>query len=222
MLWTLIDFNSNLKIHNEKTGVPVKTGKAYGKSLKASELPAGIARFFPVTSTPNASYPFTLSSATMETCLKGIRCSVQHILDALQTLEVRLVNTSILIVYEADSERAKQLANQELDALLLDAHDESSASSESPLPHDSPPETQEDESEEDWDDLSSDDSEDEQPPVLYKVKLIDFAHAKNAAGLGPDQGVVKGLQTVLRLLDQRIADIAALTAHQGGHGEIQT
>ncbi|KAI1791590.1 hypothetical protein LXA43DRAFT_1010937 [Ganoderma leucocontextum] len=40
------------------------------------------------------------------------------------------------------------------------------------------------------------------PP--YLVKLIDFAHTKTVPGIGPGEGVLKGVDTVLRLLDGRI------------------
>ncbi|EDR12176.1 uncharacterized protein LACBIDRAFT_246465 [Laccaria bicolor S238N-H82] len=43
------------------------------------------------------------------------------------------------------------------------------------------------------------------PPFV--VKIIDFAHTRLAPGEGPDEGVLLGLDTVLRLLDARIAQI---------------
>ena len=45
------------------------------------------------------------------------------------------------------------------------------------------------------------------PP--YLVKLIDFAHTKVVPGIGPDEGVLKGVDTVLRLLDGRIEQVKA-------------
>ncbi|KAG6883503.1 hypothetical protein C0993_005803 [Termitomyces sp. T159_Od127] len=46
------------------------------------------------------------------------------------------------------------------------------------------------------------------PP--YVVKLVDFAHTRIGRGLGPDQGVLLGLDTLLRLLDGRVRELALL------------
>jgi inositol-polyphosphate multikinase len=45
-----------------------------------------------------------------------------------------------------------------------------------------------------------------EPTNAYVVKLIDFAHTKLETGIGPDEGVVKGLDTTVRLLEGRIAE----------------
>lgn len=44
-------------------------------------------------------------------------------------------------------------------------------------------------------------------PLPYTVKLVDFAHTRVSPGLGPDEGVLLGLDTMLRLLDGRIAEL---------------
>lgn len=43
------------------------------------------------------------------------------------------------------------------------------------------------------------------PP--YVVKLVDFAHTRLATGGGPDEGVLRGMDTMLRLLEGRIAQL---------------
>ena len=65
------------------------------------------------------------------------------------------------------------------------------------------------------DDEEEDEDEDEDkkrvgPP--YLVKLIDFAHTKIVPGIGPDEGVLKGVDTVLSLLDGRIEQARAVIA----------
>ncbi|KAJ2992272.1 hypothetical protein NUW54_g7978 [Trametes sanguinea] len=42
----------------------------------------------------------------------------------------------------------------------------------------------------------------------------DFAHTKHVPGAGPDEGVLKGVDTVLRLLDGRIEQVKAVAAAQ--------
>jgi hypothetical protein len=39
------------------------------------------------------------------------------------------------------------------------------------------------------------------------VKLIDFAHTKVVPGKGLDEGVLLGMDTILRLLDGRLSEL---------------
>jgi inositol-polyphosphate multikinase len=43
--------------------------------------------------------------------------------------------------------------------------------------------------------------------TAFAVKLIDFAHTKLEEGLGPDEGVVLGLDTTISLLEGRIKEV---------------
>ena len=45
------------------------------------------------------------------------------------------------------------------------------------------------------------------PGPAFTVKLIDFAHTRLAPGEGPDSGVLLGLDTTLKLVDGRIAQV---------------
>ncbi|KAG6861775.1 hypothetical protein C0995_012279 [Termitomyces sp. Mi166 len=44
--------------------------------------------------------------------------------------------------------------------------------------------------------------------IPYLVKIVDFAHTRIGRGLGPDEGVLLGLDTMLKLLDGRIAQLS--------------
>ena len=101
--------------------------------------------------------------------------------DAIAQLEARMVGGSLLIVYEGDFERVKQGI-----ALLEEGVDE--------------------EDEEDEDD-DGEDEENTKPGPACLVKLIDFAHTKVVTGEGPDEGVLLGINTTLKLLDGRISQI---------------
>lgn len=162
----------------------------------------------------------------MTECVKGIRDAVQEIRDVLLKAEVRIVNCSVLIVYEADRARAEEIiaqrrSTEEDESLAEDA------SSVAETPPDSEVEEGEGEGEggteegsevdlvdededAEWDE-EDDEEEEEEPPDLYRVKLIDFAHARAATGEGPDPGLLKGLDTVLSLLGGRIAELEALS-----------
>ena len=55
------------------------------------------------------------------------------------------------------------------------------------------------------------------PP--FAVKLIDFAHTRLVSGEGPDEGVLKGLDTTLKLLAGRIEEVEALVNAHGQNGQ---
>lgn len=93
-----------------------------------------------------------------------------------------MVGGSLLIVYEADWDRAEEG--------VKNMHDDE--------------EKGEGEEEDDGDD-EDDEGEKSGPP--YVVKLIDFAHTKIVPGLGPDQGVLLGMDTTLTLLNNRLKQI---------------
>lgn len=47
----------------------------------------------------------------------------------------------------------------------------------------------------------------ESRPPPFTLRLIDFAHTRLCEGEGPDQGVLKGLETVVRLVEGRIREV---------------
>ena len=147
-------------------------------------MPDGIAKFFPIHS---EQPPQGLPKEQLLSILEAIRRRVATIRDVFARLEIRVVGGSFLILYESDLERAKQGIAIIEEEGAEDDDDE------------------EDEDEEDED-------EDEENPKLGPprlVKLIDFAHTKVVPGEGPDKGVLLGMDTTLKLLDGRIAQIKA-------------
>ena len=166
-----------LQVYDTVTGLPVNTPKSYGKSIKVSELPDGIARFFPIHS---EQLPQGLPKEQLLPVIEDIRRHVAAVRDAFAQIEIRMVGGSFLIIYESDLERAKQ------GIALLEEGDE---------------EDEEDSEDED------EDEENTKPGLPCLVKLIDFAHTKVVTGEGPDKGVLLGINTTLRLLDGRIAQI---------------
>ncbi len=99
-----------------------------------------------------------------------------------------MVGSSLLIVYEADWDRAHEGVKK----FLLDDSD-SEQNSES-------------EGESDDDDNEGNESKKKTFPP-YTVKLIDFAHTTLVPDQGPDEGVLLGLDTVLNLLKGRIDEL---------------
>jgi 1D-myo-inositol-tetrakisphosphate 5-kinase/inositol-polyphosphate multikinase len=163
------------------TGEAVHTTKAYGKSISAAQLPEGIARFFPIQSAeaPTQGLPATLLLQILEL----LREDVQDIRDAFAALEIRMVGGSLLILYESDAAGAEE----GLKWMLRDEDDE--------------------EDEEDEDEDEDDESKPPKTGPPCDVRLIDFAHTRFVPGQGPDEGVLLGIDTILGLLDERIAAV---------------
>ncbi|KAF8272475.1 hypothetical protein EI94DRAFT_1769747 [Lactarius quietus] len=187
---------------------PVIFPKSYGNAIGVSELPAGVAQFFPISGS-TIDFPGAEAGGRMDVglprtlllpVLQSIRKSVQEIRDVLSAIDMRMVGSSLLIIYEGDWDRATMgvqwLADQAASA----------TGDEEPNGGEDFEEAEEDDSE---DEESEDESEDEdggghRSPCV--VKVIDFAHTRLKPGEGPDRGVLKGLETVLTLLDGRIRD----------------
>jgi 1D-myo-inositol-tetrakisphosphate 5-kinase/inositol-polyphosphate multikinase len=105
-----------------------------------------------------------------------------------------MVGSSLLIVYEGDWDRA-ETGVQWLAKPASSGGDEGE---------------EEGINEEEWeeDEESEEESSDEGSPSPCVVRLIDFAHTRLKPGEGPDVGVLKGLDSLLSLLDGRIASLA--------------
>ncbi|KAG6836501.1 hypothetical protein H0H93_007430 [Arthromyces matolae] len=175
------------EVHDNVSNLAVYTPKSYGKSIKPVDLPDGISRFFPVGSPISDEGQEVSKTSTsglpldaLLPILEGIREDIKEIREVYAELEIRMVGGSLLIVYEADWTRARE-------ALKRLEDDE------------------EQEDEEDEDDDDDDDSEKQKGPPFI-VKMIDFAHTQLVPGKGPDEGVLLGMDTLLKLIDGRIAE----------------
>ena len=150
----------------------------------------GINIFFPIASEPLVAKEGTdaqpsgtgLPARLLLPVLQHIRADIAEIREAIAEVHMRMVGGSLLVVYEADWERVEEGLK------FLD----------------------EDEESEDEDDDDDDDEEVKRPGPPYIVKVIDFAHTRIVPGEGPDEGVLKGIDTTLDLLDQRIRQVQAL------------
>ena len=145
-----------------------------------------------------------LPSALLVPILRSIRKSVQEIRDSLSSIELRLVGSSLLIIYEGDWDRA------ETGVQWLAEQPASMSSEGEDVKEQEIYEDTEEDVEEGWgeDEESEEGSSDEGGESPCVVRLIDFAHTRLKPGQGPDVGVLKGLDNLLALLDGRIASLS--------------
>jgi len=213
-------------VYDNVTSLPVKTPKSYGYSLQTPDLLEGITRFFPLAPSNTRSPDDILSTVTnglprhlLIPVLAGIRDEVRAIRVAFEQVHLRMVGGSVLIVYEADWERAEE------GVTLLEARKRESHTLEVDFKQESEEDVGGDDLEDDNtayddDDASYDiedddnDAEDDDAGKIglpFVVRLIDFAHTRITPGQGPDQGVLLGLDTLSKLLGERIQQVQNAT-----------
>ncbi|KAL7413772.1 hypothetical protein BDY24DRAFT_388111 [Mrakia frigida] len=180
------------------TSSVISTPKSYGKSISSADLPSGITKFFPL---PPTGLPPTLLLQVLEDILLSLR----EISEALSATEGRFVGMSLLIVYEGDETVLREALAAEAEAILNEDADDDGESSGS---------------EENWGEGGGEDGDglgDGAGSAKGKgerkgttlVKLIDFAHSRAAKGEGRDEGVIMGMETSIRLLEGRLAEVQA-------------
>jgi len=126
---------------------------------------------------------------------------------------MRMVGGSVLIIYEGDWERAAAASGRgggpgspeeteneedeevESDQIEVEVDEQGKISMEATSSSTS--------------DASSSSSCTDQHPRLYTISVIDFAHTRVVPGEGPDEGVLTGMDTLIRLVDRRMQEVAA-------------
>ncbi|KAI0317385.1 inositol polyphosphate kinase-domain-containing protein [Amylostereum chailletii] len=185
---------TGFQVYDNTTAQPVTTPKSYGKTIAAADLPDGVARFFPVAPAPATLSPDApnrgLPARLLLPILAAIKDEIEDISDALSGVELRMVGGSLLVLYEADWARAEG----GLRWLEKHAGDE--------------------EGEEDDEEEGEEEGEggEKKPGPPFVVKLIDFAHTRLKPGSGPDEGVLKDIETFLQLLEGRIEQVKKAVA----------
>jgi 1D-myo-inositol-tetrakisphosphate 5-kinase/inositol-polyphosphate multikinase len=185
--------------------------KSYGKSLKPADLSDGIASFFPLASQTDISSGLTPTSGLphhlLLPVLHAIRDDVASIRDAFQKVHLRMVGGSILIAYEADWETAEEGLKLLEERNPVTAAYQGGEGCDSDVARDDEDDDDDDDDDADEDEDEDEDEETDRPFSPWIVKLIDFAHTRLKPGHGPDEGVLLGLNTILKLLNGRIEQI---------------
>ena len=145
--------------------------------------------------------------------LECILNEIMDLRDAIEVSETRMVGSSLLVAYEADAKRLRNVLfeaddeddntrrkEKETEKDLISALDETRSRKKMKVDDD-------DENINNHDDDDDDESSTTEETPPFVVRLIDFAHTRLADGQGPDLGVLKGLDTVIKLLRGRIKEV---------------
>lgn len=144
-------------------------------------------------------------------------------MEVIAKLEIRFIGSSILIIYEGDETRlASALERYDAKPPASTVRHPRQGSNTESNDEDDEDEDEDDEADDEGDldshdsSTSSDDDEDDGaradagrarrcPPL--SLRMIDFAHTRLTDGEGPDEGVLKGLETFRGLLRGRKQEV---------------
>lgn len=135
---------------------------------------------------------------------------LHSIRDAVEKTEIRLIASSLLITYEADWEKAREGVERLLSERNLDRRAEQCSSWELDGAKDAEMDDINEDVLSDDEDRSSDEEDEDAERLPYVIRLIDFAHTRLAPGQGPDEGVLLGLRTLIKLLGGLIEEVDAV------------
>lgn len=108
--------------------------------------------------------------------------------------ETRMFSASLLFVFEGDGRALRsaiEMNNASVDALLEEQRQRSAKRVDSGIHME--------------DDDDSDLELEVEMPAIYKLKLIDFAHAQWTPGQGPDENIIKGVRSLRRIFGEMAA-----------------
>ena len=191
----------------------------YGRSFNSSNVRGGFETFLGGAKIGKIDRSKLLAKRLVE----GLR----HVQSVLEEEESRMYSSSVLIVYEGDPEAMEHSLEEEKKATeegkreveedddeddeeidliqddsliqVADIKDIKIGDEMEALPHinvdinNAPAELG---------GLEEEGDEEEDPPKLYDLRLIDFAHAQWAPGLGPDENVLLGIRSLVKIFDE--------------------
>lgn len=152
--------------------------KFYGRKFNKDNIKDGFATFF-------ASLGAASTQDEARELLETILAEITKARHSLERSESRMYSASILIVYEGDSQALDEIWGNAPKTPRVDER--------------APTASEVKKSEED------EEEDEESPPITYKVKMIDFAHAAWTPGKGKDDNVIKGLKNIEDQMDVLIA-----------------
>lgn len=140
---------------------------------------------------------------------EAFRRDLEHVRDVLESEETRMYSSSLLFIFEGDGDALKT---------AIDERSGSAANSVKAKPEDNLPGRTtsridsgiglDDDGEivfsgnEEFDALSDSDEDLEYEPKIWNLKLIDFAHAKWTPGQGPDENILLGVRSLIKIFEE--------------------
>ena len=176
--------------------------KLYGRRRTAADVKDAFRDYFVVAAAG-------VGPAQAVEVVRRCKDDVRDMQAVLERTESRMYSSSILIVYEGDPEawhEAKALRSTEgrgiaraMNGMHVEEEDGERAGEE---------EEEEEDDEIDGEEYEDEDDDDDEPNT-HAVKLIDFAHAEFTPGLGPDENVLHGVRSTVKLLEELEAELMA-------------
>ncbi|KAG1725016.1 uncharacterized protein EDB91DRAFT_1062511 [Suillus paluster] len=206
---------TGFQVYSNNSPKPILIPRSYGKSIKKEQLLEGVEMFFPVSSAPYPIPSKPQESSDLETSnlhpglppillhrvLTTLQADLEELKTTISSIEMRMVGGSLLIVYEGDWERASKAVSAPSGTGTTEEDDDEEVEVEIDENGQIVLESIPDEATE---------GEEEPQAPLCSLSLIDFAHTRLTDGAGADEGVLKGIQTMIDLVRQRKDKITAM------------
>lgn len=178
--------------------------KHYGRSLTVDSVHEGFEKFFRIAPGKAPDEDIKKVLRTFLTDLDGLRC-------VLESEECRIYSSSLLFVYEGDREALQEAIKLQENSPNTDYVDGGVTSAEltesnerAPHEGDAAEPHEGDAAESHEADAASDSDSESALPRIQALKLIDFAHAQWTEGQGPDENLLYGIKTLIRILSEII------------------
>jgi 1D-myo-inositol-tetrakisphosphate 5-kinase/inositol-polyphosphate multikinase len=185
-------------LENKEKGIEYKDeylcyNKAYGRSFAAHDVKDGFIEYFGGQIDPHNSLS-KLKRYKIDKVIGLILRELESIRFTLREEESRMYSASILMIFEGDElamDAAIQGEKEKSErADIISRLDEGTVTDE------------------EIERLPDTDDEEEELPKLYDIRLIDFAHAQFTPGQGPDNNVLHGVNSLIRIFKE-LAELAA-------------
>ena len=152
--------------------------KFWGRKFNAENVQDGFATFF-------SGLEVGTKAEVAQELLETVLAEVTKARHMLEKYESRMYSASVLIVYEGDTSALEVLMGGE---------------PKTPRADERAPTLREVQKS-----ITEEEDDEAEPPVAFKVRMIDFAHAAWTPGKGRDNNVITGLKNIEKQLDQLIA-----------------
>jgi 1D-myo-inositol-tetrakisphosphate 5-kinase/inositol-polyphosphate multikinase len=173
-----VDIHGNELVTIEEDSNVRVFNKFWGRTFTADSIVDAFKRYFIVPSSG-------MDSVKALPIVRQILEDVKQIQSVLEREETRMFSSSILLVYEGDPAAWKEAMETAASKPVREDEDE--------------------EDDDDDDDVEEDEVEEKR---AWAVKLIDFAHASFTPGLGPDENILQGVRSIVRILQTLEAEFA--------------